>query len=135
MEKKIGDFNGEKVAGWRNFTTVFESVCQSKEWDGATEETLVELLSSRLIGKARGAWVEWVQDEPGIMQDNVGVKERFPERLGKESNPWKILVDFHKMHMRESTPIGEYSRMYMELDVAAKADMDGCCYEMRVVRR
>jgi hypothetical protein len=30
------------------------------------------------------------------------------------------------MHMRESTPIGEYSKMYMELAVAAKADMDGC---------
>ena len=62
LERKMGNFDGENPSGWANFVTAFENVCRTKGWDRIGEETLVELITSRLSGKARKAWEEWYQD-------------------------------------------------------------------------
>ena len=54
LERKIGVFDGERISVWKNFILVFEKVCQTKGWDNVQEETLVELVTSRLAESQEG---------------------------------------------------------------------------------
>ncbi len=117
-------FDGERISVWKNFILVFEKVCQTKGWDGVQEETLVELVTSRLVDKARKAWDEWVQEDPEIMGDYFRLKKSFIERLGEDTNPWKRLVDFQNLVMGGDENIEVFSRKY--LAAADAVDVDGC---------
>ena len=124
LERKIGVFDGERISVWKNFILVFEKVCQTKGWDGVQEETLVELVTSRLAEKARKAWDEWVQEDPEIMGDYFRLKKSFIERLGEDTNPWKRLVDFQNLVMGGDENIEVFSKKY--LAAADAVDVDGC---------
>lgn len=95
-----------------NFVGVFEKVCQTKGWDGVHEETLVELITSRLSGKARKAWNEWVFEEADMMSDYLKLKLSFLGRFEEEVNPWRRLVDFQSLKMGEEG-IDAYDKKYL----------------------
>lgn len=116
--------DGEKPSGWANFVTAFEKVCQNKGWDQMTEETLVELVTSMLSGKARKAWEEWYQEEPEVMSYYLKLKNAFIGRFEEEINPWKKLVDFQNLQMGGSERIDDFAKKYLQL--ATTVDAEGC---------
>ena len=121
----MGTFDGEKPSGWANFVAAFEKACQTKGWDRMGEETLVELITSRLSGKARKAWEEWYQEEPLVMVDYLQLKNDFVGRFEEEINPWKRLVDFQNLQMGGGERIDDFAKKYLHLATAVDAECQG----------
>ena len=81
LQRKLGTFDGERIDTWSRFVGLYESVCESRGWNGLSQETLVELLTGLLVGKAQTAWYEWSRDEPDMMVNYNRLKNELPHKL------------------------------------------------------
>lgn len=124
MQRVVGSFNGENMHYWGNFVKVFEGMCKKRNWERYPEDVLVELLSSRLTEKARKSWEMWILEEPDMMNDLPRFKSEFSSRTADSINPWKALVDFHGLRMKEEESIESYTNRYVKS--RELVDEDGC---------
>ena len=114
LEKKIGNFSGENLDLWDNFVGIFEKTAMSKGWDKYGQETLVELLSSRLNGLARKAFEEWIVEDSKIYRDYKSFKNGLPGRFGTKEMTWKSIVDFHQCKIGKVETINDYCGRYLQ---------------------
>ena len=72
----------------------------SRGWDSAPEESLIELLSGLLTGKAQKTWYDWVQEDPNLIYNYASLKLEFQGKLGGDTNVWKLLSEFESVKMK-----------------------------------
>ena len=113
LQRKLGTFDGERVDTLSRFVGLFESVCESRGWNGLSQEILVELLTGLLVGKAQTAWHEWSRDEPDMMVSYNRLKNELPHKLGNKVNLWKQISDFHNMRMTKEVTVFDYADTYL----------------------
>ena len=85
----------------------------SKGWDNG-QETLIELLSSRLNGLARKSFEDWIVEDSKFYRDYKSFKNGLPGRFGTKEMTWKSTVDFYQCKIEKTEKINEYCSRYLQ---------------------